>query len=162
MKPFKVISFVWIVGLKIKTFWIILTHNVEIKLGPISSNSHTLTERRFYRKVAFSSSGPYRIIPVVSPSICNHQLYPSCRPSTKPPSPRLWTDLCILLLRSSELILIWCSCGTKAEYFSTHLGRLPNSRPYKFYKGQLGRRKVDSFGLVFVSFSLVFLQMSCK
>ena len=54
---------------------------------------------------------------VVSPSICKHQLYPSCRPSTKPPSPRLWADLCIPLLRSSERILIWCSCGTKAEFF---------------------------------------------
>ena len=74
---------------------------MEIKLGPISSDFHTLTERRFYRQVA---------------SICKHQVYPSCRPSTKPPSPRLWADLCIPLLRSSERILIWCSCGTKAEF----------------------------------------------
>ena len=31
-----------------------------------------------------------------------------------------------------------------------------------FYQGHLGRKELDSFGLVFVSFSLVFVQMSCS
>ena len=39
--------------------WIILTHNVEVKLGPISSDFPTLTERRFYRQVAFRTPFPY-------------------------------------------------------------------------------------------------------
>ena len=42
-----------------------------------------------------------------------------------------------ILLRSSESILIWCSCGTKAEIFE--LSRATgNSRPYLFYQEHLG------------------------
>ena len=43
---------------KIKTFWIILTRNVEMKLGPIQSDFHTLTERRFYGQIAFRTPFP--------------------------------------------------------------------------------------------------------
>ena len=58
---------------------------------------------------------------------------------------------CCDLSRSSERILICCSCGTKAEIFELSWAI---RRPYRFYQGHLGRKKLDSFRLVFV-------QMSC-
>ena len=83
-------------------------YTVGIKLGRILSDFNTLTERRFCRRVTdlFShinlSSGQYRKIPFVSPYICVHVNTNSISfagpPLNKPPSPRLWTDLCIPLL----------------------------------------------------------------
>lgn len=62
----------------------------------------------------------------------------------------------------SECILIWYSCGTKAEISSyEYHGWRPISCPYQFYHEHLHCRKLDSFGLVFVFFSLRFVQMSC-
>ena len=58
--------------------------------------------------------------------------------------------------------LIWCSCGTKAEIFELSRATADLSQPYILYQGHLGRRKLDFFGLVFVSFSLVFMQMAIQ
>ena len=56
--------------------------------------------------------------------------------------------------------LIWCCCATKAEIFELSRATADLSQPYILYQGHLGRRKLDFFGLVFVSFSLVFMQMA--
>ena len=50
----------------------------------------------------------------------------------------------------------------KGRNFRVITGDCRLAAPINFFQEYLGRWKLDFFGLVFVSFSLVFVQMSCS
>ena len=59
----------------------------------------------------------------------------------------------------SNLVFLW----HKGRNFRAITGDCRLAAPINwFYQGHLDRKELDSFGLVFVSFSLVFVQMSCS
>ena len=57
-----------------------------------------------------------------------------------------------------NLVFLW----HKGRNFRVTTGDCRLAAPINFFQGHLGRWKLDFFGLVFVSFSLVFVQMSCS
>ena len=82
--------------------------------------------------------------------------------ATSPPLRKILDPTLVIIAFARTHFLIWCSCGTKAAIFELSRATADLSRPYIFYQGHLGRRKLDFFGLVFVSFSLVFMQMAIQ
>ena len=57
-----------------------------------------------------------------------------------------------------NLVFLW----HKGQKFSSYHGDCRLAAPINFFQGHLSHWKLDLFGLVFVSFSLVFVQMSCS
>ena len=82
--------------------------------------------------------------------------------ATSPPLRKILDPTLVIIAFARTHFLIWCSCGTKAAIFELSRATADLSQPYILYQGHLGGRKLVFFGLVFVSFSLVFMQMASQ